>query len=321
MAARQTSGHSSQYPPSVQILAGHKSLQEFLDSRLCFLCMSGLREVRAQCGHLLGCKPCTQHLRDCPFCRQRIQSTYDVSKTRVRNSSVDSTATSTSQFSTESAKTCIPRLSYQERAPTTWHNTGVHCDVCHTQWPDLLQWQEHLSQGIHRSALFIDQPRHEESFLAYCAECAFHFHDPRSWSLHLGLHQESHGRDSSSRPDNGADREDVRSLSLLSTTALPDLHSGIQTEQVTCGVCDVHLVGLAQVHDHFMTPAHLHLNSDVPARNALHCPFCNYFLNGLSQWEQHLHLPRHRRKRAEARALRRSVALLGTQGEADLPLP
>ena len=320
-AARQASGQSSQYPTSVQLLAGHDSLQDFLDSRLCFLCMSGPREVRAQCGHLLGCKSCTRHLRKCPFCRHRIRSTYDVGKTRVRNSSADSTTTSTSQFSTESAKTCMPRLSYQERALATGQEAGIHCEVCRTQWPDLLQWHEHLSQGLHRRALFHDPPHHEEPFLAYCKECAFYFHDPRSWSLHFGLHQDSHGNDSSSRPAYDADREDIRSLSLLSTTALPDLHSRIQTEQVTCGICDVHLVGLAQVHDHFMTPEHIHHNPNAPARYALHCPFCNYFLNGLDQWEHHLRLPRHRRKKAADSALRQSEALFGTRGEADLPIP
>ena len=228
-------------------------------------------------------------------------------------------------------------------SPYTWQDTVVQCYVCHTQWPDLLQWKEHLSQGLHRRAQFIDKPQQGEPFLEYCTECDFYFHDPRSWSLHFGLHLPAstasnefisgeHESTASmsrqhcilayfSRQQEGAGGEGARSLSFLSTTAAPDLHSGIQAEQVTCGVCQVPLVGLAQVLDHVETPAHLSLKPDILARDTFHCPFCRYYLNGLSQWEHHVRLPRHRRKRAEASALWGSVEILEAQREANMPMP
>ena len=338
MADRHVPVLSPPYSRSMHVLAGHSSLQNFLDSRLCFICVSGLRVVRAQCGHLLGCRHCTQRLRDCPFCRQRIHFTYDIGRARVRNSSTSSATTiSASLFSSESAKSCPPCLSYQDTAPlmrspghtgdpaasTTqnthaWQDSVVQCYVCHTQWPDLLQWKEHLSQGLHRRAQLLEQqPQQGAPFLEYCMECDFYFHDPRSWSLHFGLHFPSSPESDELINGEGAGREGARALFLLSTTAAPDLHSGIQAEQVTCGVCQTPLVGLAQVLDHIATPAHLNLKlSDVLARDTFHCPFCRYYLNGLSQWEHHVRLPRHRRRRAEARALWTSVGLLDAHREA-----
>ena len=145
---------------SARMLAGHTSLTDFLDSRQCFICVSSLREVRAECGHLLGCRQCTQQLRDCPFCRRRIHWTIQCQRPSIRNVSVDGSDITSSLLSTGTAKTCPPRLLYHDLAPkgdptqmemlsgtTTaplprrkWQEEGVCCDICHTRWPDLLQW-------------------------------------------------------------------------------------------------------------------------------------------------------------------------------------
>ena len=342
MATRPAGRLSRRSPPSVQILAGHASLQGFLDSRLCFLCLSNLRASRAQCGHLLGCRHCTRHLRKCPFCRQHIQWTFEVRNTRVRNSSADSDTSSSSQLSTGSAATCPAQLSYQDclrprpsdavaepqgaSLPPSffeWQQEGIHCRVCLTQWPDLLQWQEHLSQGIHRNAMHVERSQTSAPFLEYCPECAFYYHDPHSWALHFGLHQGQPERQArhhqaptmnsatqplsqqqprSPRQGHAGTWEGSGSASALSNAALPDLHSGVQAEPVICGACHLQLVGLAQLLDHFETPEHRRLRQDYHAFDALYCPYCKYWLNGLSQWEGHIHLPRHRRKSRAARA-------------------
>ena len=118
----------------------------------------------------------------------------------------------------------------------------------------------------------------------------------------------------------GAEREDGRASSFHSTRAAPDLHSGIQAEQITCGVCQTPLVGLAQVLDHIETPTHLNLKlSDEHTNDTFHCPFCGYYLNGLSQWEDHVRLSRHRRRRAGA--LWEAVGLIDAHRETTPRMP
>ena len=234
MATRHVPLYSPPYSLSMRLLAGHSSLQNFLDSRLCFICVSSLRAVRAQCGHLLGCRPCAQRLRDCPFCRQPIRFTYNIDRAAVRNSSPSSTTTtSTSLFSSPTARSCPPRISYHTTTSTETssalqedpetpetqralavQDSVVQCYVCHTEWPDLLQWKEHLSQGLHRRAqLLAPHASPDGPFCEHCKTCDFYSYDPRSWQLHVGLHSPGGTSEQSGR--SAGDMEDAQGLSLL----------------------------------------------------------------------------------------------------------
>jgi len=309
-------------PLSTHMLAGHASLAEFLDSRQCFICVSRLREVRAECGHLLGCRQCSRQLRDCPFCRRRIHWTAQCRGPRVRNESVDNSDTDSSAFSTDTAITCPPRLLYHEIAPSDeqaqveapcrqLQTEEVNCDICHTLWPDIYQWQEHLSQGQHRNAMIADEEGRETPFLEYCKQCAFYYHDLRSWKLHFELHALRQQQQDLTVIDTASQATDS------STIALPDLHSGVQVEPVYCGACNAQLVGLAQLLSHWETDEHLRSHDITSMGNAVCCPFCKQWLNGLDQWEQHVRTSRHRRKRREAKALWQATGLV--QGPPEWP--
>ena len=242
---------------------------------------------------------------------------------------------------TDYARSCPPRLSYYEEflaAPQAIHAegwlepaqealisppvqiTGIHCHICDTQWPDLLQWQEHLSHGVHRRAQVIQSMVTTTSFLAYCSECAFYYHDSRSYMLHFGLHQTLPNQESTSfnalRPlippaTMDSPRADLASLSAVSTVVSPDLHSRIQAEPALCGTCSEQLVGLAQVMTHLEAPAHQLSSRNRYAGDALFCPFCKYWLNGLAQWESHISMSPHRHKRKQDKELRRTLTTVG----------
>ena len=197
---------------------------------------------------------------------------------------------------------------------------GIYCHICDTQWPGLRQWQEHLSHGLHRSAQGCQNTNNATQFLAYCSECAFYYHDSRSYRLHFGLHQtlpNSEGicfNDLRQPPAPAilhSPRAESASLSAASTAVSPDLHSNVQAEPAICGACDAQLVGLAQVMTHFETPTHRLSSSNKYAGDALFCPFCKYWLNGLEQWESHICMSLHRHKRKKARELRRTLTTVG----------
>ena len=323
MGRRAARWHRRQaLPRTAYVLAGHASLAEFLDSMQCFICVSRLREVRAECGHLLGCSQCSRQLRYCPFCRQRIHWTAQCREPRVRNESADSSDTDSSASSTDTAKTCPPRLLYQEVAPSDvqaqlaatclrLQTDELKCDICHTLWPDIHQWQEHLSQGQHRSAMRADEEGKEAPFLEYCRRCAFYYHDLHSWKLHFALHAPWQHQQDLTDIDTASQATDS------STIALPDLHSGVQVEPVYCGACNAQLVGLAQLLSHWETDEHLRSHDITSMGNAVYCPFCKHWLNGLDQWEQHVRTSRHRRKRREAKALWQATGLV--QGPPEWP--
>jgi len=297
MVSPAASTQMTYYSMRTGLLAGHRTLQEYLDGTLCQICMAELKSTRAQCGHLIGCRACTNALRTCPYCRVAIEEVYHLPRQTSRrttgHSSDSSQSSDTSNFFEGSADTCPPRLDYTD-APCM-PSAQVHCHVCDTSWPDLYQWHEHLSQGIHRRA-----QANIPSQLYYCASCACWYHDECSWQLHFGLHD---------TPPVAAHPEHRQAWgggsSHSSLQVEPDMLCGIQAEEVTCAVCQVQLTGLAQVITHLEGNDHTTLRTQCGhTYDALKCPFCGYMVNGLTQWRDHLLSPNHISRRSAAGALR-----------------